>query len=424
MIPMNEKLRITSKNLLLLTVTYLLVAVTISSCRKESPVPVVPGVTWQYIETYDLPKLNHILNAELEEFLAGSTMHLADFRGQFAVPAYPVKLYRVTYPTMVPELGIHTVASGLVAVPDNGLDSMPVISYQHGTVMLKSACPSNPDSSLETRLMIAQFASRGYIVIGPDFIGLGLSDQPHADFVRLSTEQACVDMLNAANKVLKDQKIRKGPLFLHGWSQGGWATMTFLRKLESMNIHVTAASTACATADFFAIMESWINNPQPGDSPVLTAIVSNCLFSYQYYHRVNGLSSSAIRPEFFQFSKDLYGWNMDYITFLTKTTIHVRDFLRPDFMLSGNIGSSPFWQILEQAQAYRWRCQTPLRMYYGETDSFIPLYLSTLPATYQNQLGCNTIAISAGAIADHAAAYVYSLIHVKPWFDGFVKKTN
>jgi dipeptidyl aminopeptidase/acylaminoacyl peptidase len=221
----------------------------LSGCKKEEPAPVQPEVTWQYIETYDLQKLNQILNAELEEFLMASTMHLADFQGQFAVPQYSVKLYRVTYPTVVPELGIPTVASGLVAIPDNGLDSMPVVSYQHGTLTVKNACPSNPDSSPETKLMIAQFASQGYIVIGADFIGLGVSDQPHADLVRLSTEQACVDMLNATDKVLKEQKIRKGPLFLHGWSQGGWATMTFLRKLEAMNLSVTAASTACAAAD-------------------------------------------------------------------------------------------------------------------------------------------------------------------------------
>ncbi len=106
-------------------------------------------MTWQYIETYDLPKLNHILDVELVDFLVGSTMQASDFQGQFSVPEYPVNLYRVTYPTLVPELGTPTMASGLVAIPDNELDSMPLISYQHGTVMLKTACPSNPDSSLE-----------------------------------------------------------------------------------------------------------------------------------------------------------------------------------------------------------------------------------------------------------------------------------
>lgn len=394
----------------------------IPACKKAQPVPVQPVVTWQYIETYDLQKLSHILNEELEEFMVGSTMQASDFKGQLSVPANPVKLYRVTYPTLVPELGIATVASGLVAIPDNGMDSMPVVSYQHGTVMLKDACPSNPDSLLETRLMIAQFASRGYVVVAADFIGLGVSDQPHADFVRLTTEQASIDMLNAADKVLKDQKIRRGRLFLHGWSQGGWATMTSLRKLEEMNIGVTAASTACAVADYFALMDRWINNPQPGDSPILPAIVSNCLFVCERYNQISGLASSAIRPEFLQAAKDLYDWKMDFITFLNRTTTNVRDLLRPDFMATGNTGNAPFWQVLEQAQAYRWRCLTPLRMYYGETDAIIPVFFSTLPAEYQNQLGCNTMAISAGPIADHSAAYVYSLIHAKAWFDELQSK--
>lgn len=410
------------KPLLLITATYLIVAVAITACRKENHSPSEQGVTWQYIETYDLPKLNHILNAELEEFLTGSTMHFSDFQGQLSVPAYPVKLYRVTYPTIVPELGLITVASGLVAVPDNGLDSMPVISYQHGTVMLKTACPSIPDSSLETRLMIAQFASRGYIVIGPDFFGLGVSDLPHADFIRLSTEQACVDMLKASDKVLKEMKIKKGPLFLHGWSQGGWATMTFLRCLETQNIPVTAASTACAAADFFATMNSWINNPQPEDSPVLPAIVSNCIFAYENYHRLGGLSSSAIKPAFLQASRDLYAWNLDYISFLTKTTTHTGDLLQPAFKATGNTGSSPFWQALDRSESYRWRCRTPLRMYYGEADTFIPLFISTMPAEYQQQLGCNTLAVSGGAKADHAAGYIYSIIHAKEWFDSMMKK--
>jgi hypothetical protein len=391
-------------------------------CKKEEPIPVQPKVTWQYIETYDLQKLNSILNEELVEFLEGCTMMGSDFQGQFVTPEYPVKLYRVTYPTTVPELGINTVASGLVAIPDNGLDSMPIVSYQHGTVLLKYDCPSNPESSPETKLMIAQFASRGYIVIGADMIGLGVSDLPRSDFVRLSAEQACIDMLVAADTVLKDQKIKRGPLFLHGWSQGGWSTMTVLRKLEAMNIPVKAASTACATADFFALMDRWINNPQPGDSPALPALINVCLFAAEYYNQLTGLPASAIRPEYYQASKDLYEFKLDVRTYLKQTTYNVRELLRPEFMATGNTASAPYWQLLEQAQVYRWRSLTPIRMYYGDVDAIIPVYISKLPAEYQSQFGSNTIAISAGATADHRSAYVYSLIHVKPWFDDFLKK--
>jgi hypothetical protein len=45
----------------------------------------------------------------------------------------------------------------LLAVPESGLDTMPVVSYQHGTVFSRTEAPSHPDESMEIRLMLAQF---------------------------------------------------------------------------------------------------------------------------------------------------------------------------------------------------------------------------------------------------------------------------
>jgi hypothetical protein len=203
-----------------------------SSQLAQTPNPFIKvsaGTEYQYIGTFDLDKMNKILNKELEEFLAGASMSFADFKGRFNTPEYTVKLYRVTYRSVVPEMDNKpTLASGLVAIPDNGQDSMPVVSYQHGTVFGKNQCPSQPDESMETKLMIAQFASQGYIVIGADYFGLGVSDLPNAYLVRFSSEQVCLDMLYAAQDVLHALKIKVGQLFLHGWSQGGWTNMTFL----------------------------------------------------------------------------------------------------------------------------------------------------------------------------------------------------
>ena len=394
----------------------------IAGCKKNKPDPVQPVMTYQYIKTFDLAKMNHILNEGLEAFLASSTMHFADFKGQFATPKYAVKLYQVTYPSVIPELGIATMASGLVAIPESGLDSMPVVSYQHGTVFEKYQCPSVPDSSMETELMIAQYASQGYIVIGADYFGLGVSDQPNSYLIEHSTEQACLDMLYAAQKVLKEQKIKQGPLFLHGWSQGGFSNMAFLRTLETLNIPVMASSTASAPAEAFGVMDRWINNYQPIDAVYLPACISGYLFAMEFYHKVSGLAASAIRPEFYQTAKDFYNWKISWTEFRRITGDTVQNFLQPSFMKTGYIGNSPFWQILEQSQVYRWRCHTPLRMYYGRLDEVVPVYFATLPAAYQNEIGCTTtVAVTAGSRADHRATYIYSLIHAKPWFDGFLK---
>ena len=386
-------------------------------------IKVSAGVQYQFIGTYDLAKLNKVISSELEEFLAGSTMTYADFKGSLSAPKYPVKLYRVTYHSVVPEMDNQPcIASGLIAIPETGKDSMPILSYQHGTVFGRYQCPSYPDSSMETRLMIAQFASQGFIVIGADYFGLGISELPNAYLIRYSSEQACLDMLFSARDVMAAMKIRQGSLFLHGWSQGGWTNMTFLRKLESLDIPVTASATASAPSDAFGTMERWMNNYQPIDAVYLPACISNYIFAVEYYQQMPGLAKSAIRSEFYQAAMAFFNWKINWTSFRKITGDTVQNFLKPEFMATGYIGSTAFWQILEKSQAYRWRCHTPLNMYYGERDEVVPIYVAKLPEGYHALAGSgSTHAISAGAKADHRATFVYSLIHVKPWFDGFLK---
>jgi pimeloyl-ACP methyl ester carboxylesterase len=382
------------------------------------------GVQYQLIGTFDIIKLNKILNEETEEFMASSTVGAKAFKDSFPKPKYAVKLYRVKYNSVVPEWDNQpTVASGLVAIPETGLDSMPIISYQHGTVFGKTQCPSYPNESMETKLMIAEFAGQGYIVIGADYFGLGISNLPNSYLVRSSTEQACVDMLLAANDVLASKKIKQGPLFIHGWSQGGWNNMAFLRKLEALGIPVAAASTASAPSDAFGTMDRWINNYQPIDAVYLPGCVSNYLFAVENYNQLTGLTASAIKPQYLQAAKDFFNWKIDWPTFRKLTKDKVQDFLNPEFMATGNIGNTAFWLNLEKSQAYRWRCQTPLHMYYGEKDEVVPVFIAQLPEWYHKLLGSgSTIAISAGSKADHRATFLYSVIHVKPWFDSFLKK--
>jgi len=131
------------------------------------------------IGTYDINKLNDIFKKDLEDFLATSPLGPKSFNDSFPPAKYPVKLYRVKYSSVIPEFANRpTIASGLIAIPENGLDSMPVVMYQHGTVFSKTEDPSYPDNSMETKIMIARFASQGYILISADYFGRGISELP------------------------------------------------------------------------------------------------------------------------------------------------------------------------------------------------------------------------------------------------------
>jgi hypothetical protein len=138
--------------------------------------PVKASVHYRTIGVYDQLRLTAILESGLDGFLAGSTMRRGEFTQAFPAPRHTVTLYEVRFESVIPEWdNAPTMSGGLLAIPDDGLTSHPLVSYQHGTVFGLDRVPSRPDNSYETQLALAAFASQGYVVIAADYFGLGES---------------------------------------------------------------------------------------------------------------------------------------------------------------------------------------------------------------------------------------------------------
>ena len=178
---------------------------------RAEPVQVTSGVSYELIGRWDADKLNQILTTDTPKFFGVSVTY---------TPARnAVRLYRVTYGSVIPEMGNRpTIATGLLAIPDTNDTSFPMFSYQHGTVYGKEQVPSFPDQSPETQLALAQFAGQGYIVIGADYFGMGLSKEPEGYMVKGSHQQATYDMVMASRAVLENMKLAAPKLFIGGWS--------------------------------------------------------------------------------------------------------------------------------------------------------------------------------------------------------------
>eukprot|EP00906_Rhabdomonas_costata_P025095 RCo035958 len=102
--------------LLFLSFLPLLTMGSLRGIKASSPCPMVQ-YTAEVLTTYDLVRLKNITGPELEEFMAGSPMHTF-FRGKFPDPKYQVRLVKVSYLSVVPEMGNkETIATGLVAFP-------------------------------------------------------------------------------------------------------------------------------------------------------------------------------------------------------------------------------------------------------------------------------------------------------------------
>ena len=382
------------------------------SHEDTRPVPVASGVQYEFIGRYDIERLNQILTKDTPAF-TGLPVTYTPARNA-------VKLYRVTYPSVIPERNNRpTLASGLIAIPEITAKSMPMVSYQHGTVLGKHQVPSFPEESPETQLVVAQFAGQGYVVIGADYFGLGTSTEKDGYMVIASHKQACMDMHRASMAVLAKEGISPKELFLTGWSQGGVVTMSFLEMMEQNNIAVTAASTASAQCDGFVMLSGFLNHPRAIDAPWITAMFILTAFSYEEYYGVPGLAKALFTDEKYELARKIYmkepyteEWPGDLHTLIRK------EYFDPNYF-----AGSAYCALIQQLHAYRWQVKTNVRMHYGEIDECLTIDLARLPSMYQHALGSNQVeALSAGPDANHRGTFGRAVPEWKKWFDSLQAK--
>lgn len=161
-----------------------------------------------------------------------------------AVPSFPIDLferlvpttygvdaYRIVYHT-IDAAGRPTLASGLVAVPVGYPSAAAIVTYHHGTLTDEASIPSNLGRE---HLIGFAFATDGYVVVMPDYLGFGASRQIVHPYVHAATEaSAAIDLMRATRQGAAAAGIPlNGQIFLTGYSQGGHAAVATLREIEA-----------------------------------------------------------------------------------------------------------------------------------------------------------------------------------------------
>ncbi len=168
-----------------------------------------------------------------------------------------VTYYSITYRTIYEGKQINS--RGLLFVPDD-VDSTYLIAYFHGTHIplnlgefysANMETPSNYGGQgnhfLETRNIALSWASAGFTVFLPDYIGFGeTADKEHPYLAYDELFKANIDGLLAAKHFLSEKGLAyDNRIFLSGWSQGGGACLSahkFIQEQYSSEFTVTASS--------------------------------------------------------------------------------------------------------------------------------------------------------------------------------------
>ncbi len=133
--------------------------------------------------------------------------------------------------------------SGLLALP-RGIEPRRLVSFQHGTATTRTAVPSQLDGTGIAAAVV--FAGNGYALIAPDYPGMGESPGKHPYYVADSIGPAVADMVTASQRVTG---VPSAPVFLSGFSEGGWASLAALRVLESRGQEVLGSAQVAGAYD-------------------------------------------------------------------------------------------------------------------------------------------------------------------------------
>jgi len=301
-------------------------------------------------------------------------------------PTLGYQAYKLTYIT-TDEKGQKVEASGLMTVPvglpeeiTEGI-GLSMVSDDHGTIFANKEAPTEKaqSGSVDTPLIFTVLA--GFVTLQPDYIGFGASkDHYHPYMLKESLANATVDFIKAARTFAKEKGIHlNGQLFVTGYSEGGYAAMAAMEKIEQegeINVTMAAPMAGPYALDYMAM--GVLNSPTIGVPSFMADV------GYAYAKAYDKEASEIINEPYASMLPELFSG--DYTReeidpqLTTETLGLFNGAFVEDFFGTAGTGNPENWfmQAVSENSAYLWAPQTPMALIQCEGDDVIPYELAQI----------------------------------------------
>lgn len=177
------------------------------------------------------------------------------------ISMHDVEVIRISY--VSESKGKNVKTDGMLFLPKNA-DSVYFISYFHGTLIplnvfgVKKAVPSlydlQKENFYEVRNIALAWASAGYTVFMPDYIGYGSTEKEEHPYIYYpELFKSCIDGMKACKTYFNNEQLAyDNRVFLAGWSQGGGASLSthkFIQEGYANEFQVVASSSLAGPHD-------------------------------------------------------------------------------------------------------------------------------------------------------------------------------
>lgn len=379
----------------------------LSGCTDEEPAPPKEP---EYLVNYDV-----VLNrtkAEIDILIA-----LAGLDELSKYIDYDITVYTITYKTDY--LGQEVIASGLVAFPITN-NPLPLLSFQHGTITRYADAPTQ---DINLCGLLSSVASNGYVFCIPDFIGFGSSTNIlHPYYHAESTAKSVIDILKAAKELTEALDYSyNGDVFLGGYSEGGYATMTTHKMMEESNIQdftLIASAPASGGYDIKGMQEYFFSldtYPQPH-------YLAYVALSYKQTYDFESILTDIFQEPYASEIPDHFDGLLNGGQINNELTNVMADLIQPDIL--ANIDTDSKYDYLndafEENSMDNWVPENKMILYHGTADITVPYQNSV--DTYNNmiQLGAsqNTLSLVPLQDATHDSGLYPYILHVLETFEG------
>ena len=310
---------------------------------------------------------------------------------------YGYKAFKIPYTTTDDE-GNEVKVSGLFVIPTGLPDivttalGLSMVADDHGTIFANAEAPTviakssgAPDGSA-----ILLTSLGGFATLQPDYIGFGDSNEHYHPFVlKDSLANATVDFIKQVKIFATDNDIKlNNQLFLTGYSEGGYASMATLKKIEEEQLTDLSVTMAAPMAGPYALKlmaDGVLSQP--------TIAVPSFMANLGYaYAKANNQEVNVVINETYAsklptlFNGDLDRTKIDP-ALTTETTgengLFVQSFVSKYFAEDDHW----FKEAVTKNNLHDWAPTTPLRLVHCEGDDVIPYAISALTEGTMQAMG-------------------------------------
>ncbi len=335
---------------------------------------------------------------------------------------YTVGVHKLIFKTLNYD-STPTYASGLAMIPTNvDYCKLPIISYQHGTIVRKNDVPSRWVG--QEKIISLVLASNGLISIMPDYHGMGDGPGIHP-YQNARTEAfSVIDMIRATKEVCDTLNVGYGDqLFLFGYSQGGHATMAAHKMIQeqlSGEMHVTASAPMSGAYDMSGVQTDLLLAEKPYSDPYYLPFL---IFGNNPIYHFFTDPADVLKQPYATTLPPLMNGVASANAINNAMNDTVKRIFRDELLDSFNQNPNHFFKVfLRDNDVYQWVPTSPVRMYFCTLDEKVPFQNTYKAFDYFKQNGALDVdTVNSGALL-HTDCAQPSFLNAKFWIDTYRTK--